>query len=141
MGAEKTLGYDWEYGHEEITLEVSSYFYGDNLAVLMYREEAGEPEVFCDLTVNLPGYSLESNEAFIDHNMSKDKIQFICQHKLGKILPEKGQSGFCTFTKVAFDLDRLAEFDKEGVERFRKIHGIEVSPKRVPKKKKVEKER
>ncbi|WP_373241236.1 DUF4313 domain-containing protein [Mediterraneibacter gnavus] len=138
---EKTLGYDWEFGHEEIILKVADYYYGHGLAVLMFTKEDEGLTQFCDLTVNLSGYSLEPNEAFISGDLTKDKLQFIRQNKLGKVLSEKGKSGFCTYTKVAFDLDRLAEFDKEGVERFREMHGIEASPKRVPKKKKKEKER
>lgn len=51
----KTLPFPWEYGQEEITLKVSSYAYGNGLAILMYRQEEGELELFDDLTVNLPG--------------------------------------------------------------------------------------
>lgn len=138
---EKTLGYDWEFGHEEIILKVGDYYYGHELAILMYTKEDGELDLFSDLTVNLSYYSLEPNEAFISGDLSNDKLKFIRQHKLGKVLPERGQSGYCTYAEVAFDLDRLAEFDKEGVERFREKHGIEVSTKNVPKKKKNERER
>ena len=38
----KTLPFSWEYGQEEITLKVSSYAYGNGLAILMYRQEEGE---------------------------------------------------------------------------------------------------
>ena len=37
----KTLPFSWEYGQEEITLKVSSYAYGNGLAILMYRQEEG----------------------------------------------------------------------------------------------------
>ena len=50
-----TLPFHWEFGKEEITLKVSSYAYGNGLAVLMYSQSAGELELFSDLTVNLPG--------------------------------------------------------------------------------------
>ena len=42
-------------------------------------------------------------------------INFIKEHKLGKVLNETGRSGYATYQKVAFDLARLAEFDPEGV--------------------------
>ena len=42
----KTLPFPWEYGQEEITLKVSSYAYGNGLAILMYRQEEGELELF-----------------------------------------------------------------------------------------------
>ena len=50
-----TLPFHWEFGKEEITLKVSSYAYGNGLAVLMYSQSEGELELFSDLTVNLPG--------------------------------------------------------------------------------------
>lgn len=59
-----TLPFHWEFGKEEITLKVSSYAYGNGLAVLMYSQSEGELELFGDLTVNLPGgYGLEPQEA------------------------------------------------------------------------------
>ena len=61
-----TLPFHWEFGKEEITLKVSSYAYGNGLAVLMYSQSEGELELFGDLTVNLPGgYGLEPQEAFV----------------------------------------------------------------------------
>ena len=53
-----TLPFHWEFGKEEITLKVSSYAYGNGLAVLMYSQSEGELELFSDLTVNLPGTPL-----------------------------------------------------------------------------------
>ena len=34
-----TLPFHWEFGKEEITLKVSSYVYGNGLAVLMYSQK------------------------------------------------------------------------------------------------------
>ena len=71
----KILPFSWEYGQEEITLKVSSYAYGNGLAILMYRQEEGELELFDDLTVNLPGgYGLKPQEAFISGDFTKDKL-------------------------------------------------------------------
>ena len=36
-----TLPFHWEFGKEEITLKVSSYAYGNGLAVLMYSQSEG----------------------------------------------------------------------------------------------------
>ena len=38
----KTLPFPWEYGQEEITLKVSSYAYGNGLAILIYCQKEGE---------------------------------------------------------------------------------------------------
>ena len=93
----KTLPFSWEYGQEEITLKVSSYAYGNGLAILMYRQEEGELELFDDLTVNLPGgYGLEPQEAFISGDFTKDKLAFIEKNRLGNRLPGQARSGFAT---------------------------------------------
>ena len=120
----KTAEYNWSYGQEQIALKVCEYMHGKGLAVLMLSKEEEYWENFSDLTVNLPGYQVEPGEAFISDFCSKEKLSFIKQHGLGKILPEKGHSGYCTYAKVAFDLDKLAEFDEAGVEEFRRNHGI-----------------
>ena len=63
-------------------------------------------------------------EAYIDHFAEKDKLAFIRKYELGSVLPEYGYSGFCKYTKVAFDLKRLAELDPEGTRRFWELHGM-----------------
>ena len=73
--------------------------------------------------VNLPHEDVKKNEAFIDHNFFESKLQFIKKYQLGEILPETAVSGYCTFSKVAFDLDRLEEFDPDGVCAYRELHG------------------
>lgn len=122
MKKEQILDYDWEFGKEQIRLEVGSYMYGNRLYIGMLSKDSGGWESFADLTVNLTHVPAKANEAYIDHNSSKAKIQFIQKHKLGKVLDETAQSGFCTFKKVAFDMERLKELDPKGVEKFLKQH-------------------
>lgn len=82
MEEPKTLSYDWQYGREELFLRVDSYMSDDNLYIGLYHMEDGYPESFADLTVNLPFAPLGGiNEAYIDHNFSKEKLRFIKQHK------------------------------------------------------------
>lgn len=110
-----TLPFHWEFGKEEITLKVSSYAYGNGLAVLMYSQSEGELELFSDLTVNLPGgYGLKTQEAFVSGDFTRDKLAFIQENRLGKVLPGQARSGFATYTPVAFDLSRLSRYDREG---------------------------
>lgn len=141
MDEKKTLDYEWEFGKEEIVLQVAAYHYGENLAVMMYHKAEGDLEAFGDLTVNLPAYSLEPNEAFISDFDSKNKLAFIKKYKMGKVLPWKGRSGYCEYAVVAFDLNRLSQYDKEGVERFCKARGIELPKEKTPKKQKKQMER
>lgn len=143
------LPFHWEFGEEEITLQVTSYAYGEGLAILMYHEEEGELELFGDLTVNLPGgYSLEPGEAFISGDFTKEKLAFIRENRLGKVLPETVRSGYASYTLVAFDFEKLAWCDREGVAEFCRNWGIEFSQESVKerkeksdKKKKRERER
>ena len=138
MEEPKTLSYDWQYGREELFLQIDGYGEDDNLYIGLYHMEDGCPESFADLTVNLPFAPLNNiNEAYIDHNFSKEKLHFIRQHKLGKILPDTACSGYCIFQKVAFDLKKLAELDPEGTKRFMERNGIQQgdAPKQKTKKK------
>lgn len=122
MKEQPILGYDWEMGHEEIKLEIGTYYTGKGLYIGMLAKEDGVWESFSDLTVNLPFERSDVHEAFIQDFGSKEKLKFIQKHKLGKILPERGHSGFCTYAKVAFNLKRLEELDPEGMKRFYKDH-------------------
>ena len=137
MEEPKTLIYDWQYGREELFLRVDSYMSDDNLYIGLYHMEDGYPESFADLTVNLPFAPLGGiNEAYIDHNFSKEHLRFIRKYKLGRVLPETAVSGYCTFQKVAFDLKKLAEYDPQGTREFMECHGIQIedAPKQKPKK-------
>ena len=64
------------------------------------------------------------NEAYISDFNSRANLEFIERHKLGKVLPDEGYSGFCRYAKVAFDLERLAEFDEEGIKQYKEVNGI-----------------
>lgn len=136
---EKTLGYDWEYGHEELEIRVSTYLYENHLFIGLHQMEDGEP--FGDLTVNLPLSRLEYNEAYIDNFDAENKLKFIRKHRLGEVLPEKGHSGYCEYYKVAFDMERLQELDPDGVEQYRKRRGMEKKQQTQKKRKKNQIER
>lgn len=123
------LGYDGQFGHEELMLEVGAYVHGKRLYIGLNHWDEGSIESFSNLTVNLPGYPLEANEAYINDLDSQSKLKFIRRHKLGKVLPERGYSGYVTYAKVAFDLDRLAIYDPKGVAEYRKLRGLENGPK------------
>ena len=115
----KTLPFPWEYGQEEITLKVSSYAYGNGLAILMYRQEEGELELFDDLTVNLPGgYGLEPQEAFISGDFTKDKLAFIEKNRLGNRLPGQARSGFATYTQWRLTFQGLPSMTGKGWKNF-----------------------
>ena len=140
MEEPKKLIYDSGEQPEEVFLRVSGYLDRDRLHVGIYQIEYGYPELFSDLTVNLHHAPLNGvNEAYIDHNFSKEKLRFIKQHKLGTIQPDTASSGYCIFQRVAFDLKKLAELDPEGTKRFMERNGIR--QRDVPKQKQKKKQR
>lgn len=129
----KTVPFKWEFGEETVSLEVGSYAYDNRLYIGVICHGEDGPESFADMTVNIPAYSLDPNEAFINGDISRDLLAFIKENKLGKVLPYKAQSGYGRYSAVAFNLDKLREFDAKGVDEFKKIHGI---PEKKPAKKK-----
>ena len=140
MEEPKKLIYDSGEQPEEVFLRVSGYLDRNRLYVGIYQTEYGYPELFSDLTVNLHHAPLNGvNEAYIDHNFSKEKLRFIKQHKLGTIQPDTASSGYCIFQRVAFDLKKLAELDPEGTKRFMERNGIR--QRDVPKQKQKKKQR
>lgn len=135
----KTLGFDWEFGHEELALEVSSYANNGCLYIGLHNKTEEGFDQFGNLTVNLPMSSmipLEPNEAYIDHFLSKENLRFIKKHKLGVVLPEIGFSGYCAYAKVAFDMERLREFVPKGVEGYLQRRKEQDAPKKETKPKK-----
>ena len=66
MDEVKTLGFDWEFGHEELALEVSSYADNGCLYIGLHNKTEEGFDHFGKLTVNLPMSSMippEPNEA------------------------------------------------------------------------------
>ena len=125
----KTGIFHWDYEDTEIALYVASYLFGEGLYIEMFSpcEEGWEP--FGDLTVNLPGYYLEPDEAFICADFAEDKLNFITDYGLGEILQEKGHSGMEEYRLVQFNLEKLAEFDRVGVEKYCADYGIDLPRK------------
>lgn len=120
----KKVPFKWEFGEETVSLCVDSYYYGNGLAIEIIHYEDEEPELFADMTINLRGYTLAPNEAAIDGDISKDILMFIKEQKLGTVLPYTLKSGMTNYSVVEFDLDRLREFDPEGVDKYKALRGI-----------------
>lgn len=121
----KVLRFDWKYGTEEVVLSIFSYDFNNSLYIgLMNKTEGTDGNTeedyddFCDVTVNLRESDVKINEAYISGDFTKDLLRFIDKYNLGKILPEYGYSGFCRYHKVAFDLEKLREYDPEEVAEY-----------------------
>ena len=83
----KIVPFKWELGEEKVSLHIDEYQYGSRLYIGITSHGEDGPEPFADMTVNLPAFSLEPNEAFINGDISKDLLAFIKENKLGKVLP------------------------------------------------------
>ncbi len=106
-------------GEHELTVTVCSYAQNGRLAVNLLCKEEGYWEPFAFLTVNLPKEPLKANEAFIkDFDENAGLLDFVLKNQLGTLCPERGRSGFCTYPKIAFDMEKLREFDPEGTEKY-----------------------
>ena len=84
MEEKKTVPFKWEFGEETVSLEVGSYAYDNRLYIGVICHGEDGPESFADMTVNIPAYSLDPNEAFINGDISRDLLAFIKENKLGK---------------------------------------------------------
>ncbi|MCD8195778.1 MAG: DUF4313 domain-containing protein [Lachnospiraceae bacterium] len=129
------------FGEEMVSLRVNSYYYGNGLHIGLTSYSEYGPEPFADMTVNLKGYSLRPNEAFINGDGSDKFLQFIKENKLGIVFPYKYSSGYGSYAKVSFDLDRLQEFDPVGVAEFKEKHHIPEKKETVKKSRRREPER
>lgn len=92
------------FGTYNVTIETSTYYCGDNLAISLITED-GEP--FARLTVNLAEWTLPNDKAFIDTNNCPWAEKFIADNKLGRPTGITGTSGYCTYPQYRFDMEKL----------------------------------
>ena len=83
----KIVPFKWELGEEKVSLHIGQYQYGDRLYIGITSHGEDGPEPFADMTVNLPAFSLEPNEAFINGDISKDLLAFIKENKPQRSIP------------------------------------------------------
>lgn len=104
-----------KYGQtHRISLRVSSYCFGCNLAIEMDAWDAGYAEAWGNLTVNLDGRR-EKDRAFIDVNHNGDDILvWIIRNGLAVPTGVSQRSGFCEYPEYRFRADRLQQIDPEG---------------------------
>ena len=95
---QKTLEYEGSLCKEELILKVDSYRCKNRL---FYRNGQEKDENYI-----LTGTS-------IYHEKYKLRIR---KYKLGEVLQRVGHSG--NYRLVRFDLEKLAEYDREGVKKF-----------------------
>ena len=109
--------------NEELELKIYNYVNNSRLAILLYSNG----ELFSDLTINLSEYPIcDIDEGFINSNLNCKNINginYIDEFKKEGIIKES--YGFIpynlgTYEYVSFDLDKLKEYDPEGLDKFYK---------------------
>ena len=99
-----------------VVLHVGHYEPSGRLAIELLQEGLYGLEPFAHMTVNLPiDAPIESNESFINTSLIGDDIlKFIRENSLGRELtvPYEG------YKAVAFNMDKLYEYDPDGVTKF-----------------------
>lgn len=133
----KTAPYHSPFGDYELTVTVCSYAVNKRLAVNLLCKEDGYWGPYASMTVNLPAEPVRPNEAFIKcFDENQGLMEFLLDNKLGRALPgQEGHSGFCTYPKIAFDMEKLREFDPEGTEKYLCQFQQHQQKKRAPKQK------
>ena len=115
----KTLNFDGD----KLFLEVSQYRSNMNLAIVAYTEE----EPYGDITINLPGMWLEDNEGFINsYNKSGGLEKEIIEKGIIKEVQGTRKYNYGEYDLVTFDLEKLKEYDPDGVEKYEQYIGEEV---------------
>ncbi len=99
-----------------VVLHVGHYEPSGRLAIELLQEGLFGLESFVRMTVNLPAAApLEANETFIDNALVGDDIlRFIEENSLGKELTVPYEN----YKAVAFNMDKLYEYDPDGVTAF-----------------------
>ena len=101
--------YEDYYCKENVTLRIKSYREHSNLAIEMFCADSDWEEPFAMLTTNLPNYDLPNDLAFVDTNNLRTGFDFILKYKLGELIGF-GQSGFCTYPLIKFNLDEVKKY-------------------------------
>ena len=101
--------YDDYYVKENVYLSIGKYSHKNNLAIMMVCADSDWPEPFANLTVNLPDHDLPDDLAFIDTNNLRTAFDFILKYNLGELVGF-GQSGFCTYPLIKFNLDEVKKY-------------------------------
>ena len=105
---------------KELFLDVSQYRNNMNLAIVAYTEE----DTYGDITINLPGMWLEDNEGFINsYTKSGGLEKALIKKGIIKEIQGLHKYNYGEYDLVTFDLEKLKEYDPEGVKKYEQYIG------------------
>lgn len=106
-----------KFKNNELFLEITQYVNNGSLAILAYTKE----DIYGDITINLPGFSVDEGEGFIN-SITKDSglEQKLIKEGIIKEVITTVQYNMGKYDLVAFDIDKLKEYDPIGIEEYKK---------------------
>jgi len=96
--------------YDNVFLLIGSYLADGSLNIRVCNYEDG---AIATITKCLCDFELEPNENYIDTNNCPWLIDFIEEYGLGKLTGKTGESGYCTYPVVRFDMDVLKKYAKD----------------------------
>lgn len=109
----KTLNFD----EEELFLHVRQYRNNGNLAIHAYTKE----EPYGNITINLTGYSVDKDEGFIATIVKDFGLeQKLIDEGIIKEIVTTVKYNMGKYDLAVFDMEKLKEYDPEGVEKYQK---------------------
>lgn len=107
---------------EKLFLEVAQYQSNMNLAITAYTEE----EPYGDITINLPGMCVYEDEGFINsYTKSGGLEKALIDKGIIKEVQSTCKYNYGEYDLVTFNLEKLKEYDPEGVEKYQEFIGEE----------------
>lgn len=104
-----------KFKKNNLFIQVTQYQSNGNLAILAYTDE----ELYGDITINLPGYSIDEDEGIInaitkDSGLEQKLIdEGIIKEVITTVNYNMGKYDF-----VVFDMEKLKEYDPKGMEKY-----------------------
>lgn len=111
--------FDEEF-HERYYLQVGSYYNSNRLAITVCKDN---DEYVEDITVNQPHIELKDDNQILLSNHISNGVKYLLLDRgiISKTLEIK-ECGNIKYQVVNVDLEKLKEYDKEGVEAFLENH-------------------
>lgn len=104
-----------KFKKNNLFIQVTQYRNNGNLAILAYTDE----EPYGDITINLPGYSIDEDEGIInaitkDSGLEQKLIdEGIIKEVITTVNYNMGKYDF-----VVFDMEKLKEYDPKGMQKY-----------------------
>mgnify|MGYP000624407984 CR=1 FL=1 len=104
-----------KFKDNNLFIQVEQYQNNGNLAILAYTED----ELYGDITINLPGYSIDEDEGIINA-ITKDSglEQKLIEEGIIKEVITTVKYNMGKYDFVVFDMEKLKEYDPKGIEKY-----------------------